>query len=159
MNNSRSSSSLDLWKVREFKIRNRQPLTVIVFKVFSGSTPVELINELFNLQSHDNDLPWCLLDLNTRVDYENLQNGYFNPKEALVFIKIEGSILPPRIQQDKVLWCLRKGIDSDLFKSALYNHVVRFGWSGKYIDTWDMHKAKEKLKVLEKFFPEIITYT
>lgn len=149
---------LDLWKVREFNIRNKQPVTVIVFKVFSGSTPIELMRELFDdIYIRDNDLPYCLLDLKTRIDYENYQNGYFNPKEAIVFYKVEGSILPPRIQQDNVLWCLRKGIDSDLFKSARYDHVVRFGWSGRYIDKWDMGKAKKKLQVLEKFFPEIIT--
>jgi hypothetical protein len=145
---------LDLWTVREFKIRNRQPITVIVFKVFD-STPTELINELFDLQARDNDLPYCLLDLKTRTDYQNYQNGYYNSKEALVFYKIEGGNIPPRIQQDKVLWCLRKGIDSDLFRSALYDKVIRFGWSGKYIDTWKIDKAKEKIKVLQSYFPEI----
>lgn len=146
-------------KVREFKIRNRQPVTVIIFKVFSGATPMELINELFDLQARDNDLPYCLMDLKTRIDYENFQNGYFNPKECLVYYKVEGSILPPRIQQDKILWCLRKDVDSNLFKSAMYDHVIRFGWSGKYIDTWKMDKVKEKIKVLQSYFPEIFTYT
>jgi len=146
-------SNLDLWKVREYNIRNRQPITVVVFKIFSRSTPTELINEFFDLQAQDNDLPYCLLDLKTRIDYQNYQNGYFKTQECLIFYKVQGGNIPPRIQQDKVLWVLRKGIDSDLFRSAMYDHVIRFGWSGKYIDTWKMDKVKEKIKVLEKFFP------
>lgn len=45
-------------KVREFKIRNRQPQTVVVFKIFSGKTPVEICKLLG--ACNDNNLPWDL---------------------------------------------------------------------------------------------------
>jgi hypothetical protein len=98
-------SNLDLWKVREYNIRNRQPITVVVFKIFSRSTPTELINELFDLQAQDNDLPYCLLDLKTRIDYQNYQNGYFKTQECLIFYKVQGGNIPPsQIERFKIFF-------------------------------------------------------
>jgi hypothetical protein len=144
------SKAPDLFKVREYNIRNRQPQTIVMFKLFANTT-IKLINELFDHYPVFTDLPYSVMNLKTRVDFRDLGYGYFEPRECLVFCKVEGGDLPPRIQENN-LWCLRKGVDSYLYSSALYDKVIRIGWSGKYIDKWNREKTKEKIKVLKKFF-------
>jgi len=92
--NIRRNSTLyqltELDKVREFKIRNRQPQTVIIFKLYYGKTPVEICKLLGGL---GNDLPWDLKGIRTRIDY-NYAGYKVDCSECLVFFKVTGGDLP-----------------------------------------------------------------
>jgi hypothetical protein len=91
----------ELEPIRDFKIRNRHPSTVIVFKIYSGITPVEICQVL---GANGNWLPWDLwVCVKTRIDY-NYADYKVDTSEYLLFYKIQGSILPPKVEIPNVLY-------------------------------------------------------
>lgn len=142
-------------KVREYNIRNHQPQTVIVFRLYSGKTPVEICKKV--LGGLGNDLPWDLLwssRFHTRTDY-SYAGHKVDSSECLVFYKVTGGDLPPRVELDN-LKVFRKGVDGKRFNEILYkeNEIFRYGL-GKYIHTWDLKESKEKIKILNDLLKEL----
>lgn len=136
----------DLDKVREYNIRNRQPVTVVVFKLYSEKTPVEIF-KLLGTYKLGNNLPWDLWGIKTRIDY-NYDHQLVDSSNCLIFFKVTGGDLPPRVELDN-LKIFRKGVDGKKFTEILYKGIFRF--DGKFIQTWDLEESREKVKVLKDF--------
>src|SRR5215203_5449178 len=116
------SKAPDLFKVREFNIRNRQPITVIVFKLYSEKTPIEICKLLGGI---GNNLPWDLWGgVKTRVDY-NYEDHKVDCSECLVFFEVTGGDLPDRVEIPNVLTLYRKGVDGKKFHDLMYKEVFR----------------------------------
>ena len=133
----------DLEKVREFKRKSRLPQTLVCFKVYSGKIPEDLCKKLFRV--YGNELPFNFFNIHTRIDYDYTGHTVHSG-EALVFYVFRGC-LPPKIEIPNVLYCYRKGIDSKLFNSVLYENIIRF--HGSLIKKLSYEESMEKIKVLK----------
>ena len=134
-------------KVRAENRKKRLPQTLVCFKVFSGKTPKDLCRKLFWAYGNGLRFDFFPVQVHTRVDYDysglDLHSG-----ECLVFFIFTGCV-PPKIEIPNVLYVYRKGIDSDLFNSMLYENVIRFG--GAYIQRLSFEDSREKVKGLGDF--------
>ena len=139
------NSKLDLWQVREYNRKNHLPQTLVVFKVFSGKTPKVLCRQLF--MAYGNGLPFDFFPVQTRVNY-NYSGHTVHSEECLVFYVFTGCV-PPKIEHPNVLYVYRKGLDSNLFTSILYENVIRF--QGGYIQKLTFEESIEKIEVLKDF--------
>ena len=136
---------LKLDQVREYKHKNRLPQTLVCFKVFSNKTHQDICRKLFG--AYSNNLPFDFFNVHTRIDYDYTGHTVHN-EECLVFYVFTGC-LPPKIEIPNVLYCYRKGIDSKLFNSVLYENVIRF--HGSFIKKLSFEESKTKIAILNEY--------